>query len=1214
LLAVSLNLVFNKKKDPGMLLESFQKKIHQKEHALSGFIREWERYPANALFHSPEILEILDETYTRQGLLLLIYQNDTLSFWSSNAVPVSKWYDASFFAEQVIHLESGWYLLEKKVSDTRKTIALQLIRQEFPYQNKHLNDKFDDSFRLPDEAVISMTSMDHPVYSSGGEYLFSLDFKDPPSLNAKQTNLLFILYFLFLIIFTAALFQAYLWLIPLFRAKLLVAAAFAIDVGIIRFLIFYFKVPHSLYESDLFKPFYYGSSFLLPSLGDLLVNGFLLLFVTYAFFVIVKPTLKTVRLHPLARYLVSVVLFLLTMGFLEGIIYFLKGLILDSSLSLNLSNIFQISYFSLLGFIVIAVLLLSFFLASYKIFTWTYLIAPTIRLYLISIGAAAVIFAFICYLGSRPCNFMNLFFIVIYFLSLWFLRKRKIPVASFYSVVWMLLLFATLSTYTLYRFNFMKEQEQRKWMAVKLTIERDKVTEYLFRETNRKMLADTLIRTGLRNALIDDSAANRLIAYINETYLTPFKASYDIQITLCDENQYLQVQPENYTVRCFDFFNGMVNTIGKPTASDNLWFLDDGTDEINYLAILNYKIPQEEKNAFVFLEIYSKFIPKVLGYPELLIDKKATVFTDLTNYSYAIYNDSGLVKSVGKYFYNLHLQDLGAFTNEFTFVTMEKYDHLVYRVSDSRVIIISTERNSIWDVISPFSYLIIFFGFFTLAFLLVTNAPLRLRFTGASFRVRLQIAIILIILISFLVIGITSLIYIVNLNSSKNQDILSEKTHSVLIELEHKLSGEPELTPELTIYLDGLLTKFSRVFFSDINLYDLNGDLLATSRKEIFQEGLLSTRMNALAYNRMISARQTFFIHRECIGNYEYLSAYVPFMNDMNQIVAYLNLPYFARQSEQKQEISTFLTAFINIYILLIALAIFIALFISGYITQPLQLIREKMHQLQLGRPIEKIGWTGKDEIGDLVSEYNRMTDELAKSAELLARSERESAWREMAKQVAHEIKNPLTPMKLSIQYLQKAWDEKAPDWDQRLNRFTETIVQQIENLSLIASEFSDFAKMPQTNLEKIQLNEIAFSSISLFSNTQHIRFDTSRIPSEPCFVLADKTQMVRVFNNLIKNSVQAIPTGRPGLIIISILSEPGMFRIDVQDNGTGIPAAQVPKIFSPSFTTKSGGMGLGLAIVRSIILNSGGNIWFESEEGNGTTFSFRLPAWTENQ
>lgn len=306
------------------------------------------------------------------------------------------------------------------------------------------------------------------------------------------------------------------------------------------------------------------------------------------------------------------------------------------------------------------------------------------------------------------------------------------------------------------------------------------------------------------------------------------------------------------------------------------------------------------------------------------------------------------------------------------------------------------------------------------------------------------------------------------------------------------------------------------------------------------------------------------------------------------------------------------MVAFINIYVILIAVAIFIALIISNYITRPVQLIKEKIGGLKLGRTNDKIEWAKNDEIGSLVLEYNRMVDELSQSADLLAKSERESAWREMARQIAHEIKNPLTPMKLSVQYLQKAYDEKAPDWDKKLARFTKTIVEQIDSLSIIASEFSDFATLPRSKFSKNELAEIIQNSINLFSNATEIKFKFN--PAGKYFVFVDKEQLSRVFINLIKNSIQAIESPINGQIEIEIEEIDNTQIIRFTDNGSGIPADQIEKVFYPNFTTKSGGMGLGLAMVKNIIRNAGGEITFKSAAGKGTSFYITLPSYRKNE
>jgi nitrogen fixation/metabolism regulation signal transduction histidine kinase len=311
-----------------------------------------------------------------------------------------------------------------------------------------------------------------------------------------------------------------------------------------------------------------------------------------------------------------------------------------------------------------------------------------------------------------------------------------------------------------------------------------------------------------------------------------------------------------------------------------------------------------------------------------------------------------------------------------------------------------------------------------------------------------------------------------------------------------------------------------------------------------------------------------------------------------------------------EKEISEFFVALINIYVLLFVLSVITAIFISNYITRPLKLIQNKLSNIKLGKTNELIEWQEKDEIGSLVSEYNRMILELSKSAELLAKSERESAWREMAKQVAHEIKNPLTPMKLSVQHLKRIWKDDAPDGDQKMERLTQTIIEQIDTLSSIATEFSNFAKMPKTNLEKIDVQQTLLNIIDLFNDSSDVEIVFHNQTIENAIVLADKEQLLRVFNNIMKNAIQSIPENRKGIIEIDLKLETDSYIISIKDNGGGIASDVLDKIFVPNFTTKTGGMGLGLAMVKSIVEEFNGKIWFETKSDEGSTFYVSLPCY----
>jgi nitrogen fixation/metabolism regulation signal transduction histidine kinase len=303
--------------------------------------------------------------------------------------------------------------------------------------------------------------------------------------------------------------------------------------------------------------------------------------------------------------------------------------------------------------------------------------------------------------------------------------------------------------------------------------------------------------------------------------------------------------------------------------------------------------------------------------------------------------------------------------------------------------------------------------------------------------------------------------------------------------------------------------------------------------------------------------------------------------------------------------------AFINLYVLLFLASIIAAVFIANQITRPLVVIQENLQKMQLGKRNEPIQYNRKDEIGSLVREYNKKVDELAVSAELLARSERESAWREMAKQIAHEIKNPLTPMKLNIQYLQRA-KGKNEEYNEFLDRVTSTLIEQIDNLSNIATEFSNFAKIPTARNQVFCLAEQLKKSIDLYESHSEIdiKFDSNGY--ENIQVNADREQLSRAIINLIRNAIQAIPEGRKGEIKMKLDRRQHMAVISVKDNGSGIDAELRDKLFSPSFTTKTSGMGLGLSIVKNIVENFAGKIWFETEMGKGTTFYLEIPVYHE--
>jgi len=1207
-IAQSFSFLYLSPDNSQFLTKKFQKTLNGKEKSLENIFYEikskLDTSDAKSLFGQNEILDY----YKKYGILILVFENDILKFWNDNSVAIADNYYANNFSEGLMHLSNGWFLKKEKDTGSYKIVGLIKIKNSYPYENSHIKNSFETDFSIPQEVGVSAEKGKCNLTAEDGTFLFSLQFPDKYQPDGRFIIFLFTIYLLVYIFIILFIFQAYRKVIYLFGGKRYWIFFVIFDILLLRFLIFYFEIPAVLYLSPLFGPQYLSNTELFPSLGDLLVNAITIfaIAVIYHKELIINSNIfdRTKKIKVTLQIATLVVSFLL----FELLTRLLSGTIINSAISFNLDNITTISIYSIIGFLSIGLLTLSFVLFTFKaLFAFSESVKSTGKFVLFISVTGVVIYLLMRFLFNE--DVLDLLFFLVYAGSFCIISRSESFNIKFSTIIFFLILFSLCTTLILYESNNFKEKENRKLIASELGEERDLVAEFLFGDIKERLCSDTALAVPIRRYLFDSANNYDTIAsYITENYFTSYWDKYNFLITVCDNNRSLDIQPDDYVINCYEYFNKIVSDYGMLSSTDGLYNMDYDLTNDNYIGIIDYQLA--DGSVRIYIEIFSKIIPRGIGYPELLYDQKKMKHTDLSQYSWAKYDDGELISRFGKYFYSTRLSQYGEFPGNNIFFNRNGYSHLYYNNAENKVLIISKKNPGILDIAAPFSYIFIFFGIIVFVVLVLFNTPVNIRFFDMSFKKRLQLWITAIILISFIFVGVGSLLYIISLNTSKNHDILSEKAHSVLIELEHKLSAEDTITADMQPYLGDLLYKFSLVFFTDINLYDFDGTLLASSRPEIFEKGLISDKMNSVAFNMLSNNRKSFFIHNESIGNYGYLSAYLPLKNVDNDLIAFVNLPYFARQDELTNEISALLVAFINIYVILIGISIFLALIISNHITKPVQLIKEKISRLRLGTTIEKIEWDKKDEIGSLVEEYNRMVDELAKSAGLLAKSERETAWREMAKQVAHEIKNPLTPMKLSVQYLQKAWDDKSPDWDEKLKRFTDTLTEQIDTLSSIATAFSDFAKMPRSKFEKTELADIIKTSISLFKNSIKIKFEFEY--SGKYFVLADREQLIRVFNNLIKNAIQAIEKPETGLIKISITTENNLHVIHFSDNGKGIPEEERGKVFYPNFTTKTSGMGLGLAMVKNIIENAGGEISFRSEIGKGTIFEISLPVFEE--
>lgn len=1143
-------------------------------------------------------------SYTGEGISLSVYERDSLIYWSDVSHPAENFYNKEFDTSGLVQSGNGWYnMLMKEVDDYKVLVAIS-IRSEYRYENDYLNHGFDPAFELPEQVNLDTAKGDFQIFDSDGNFLFSLVFKKKIPLSTNEVLTLLILYLCGLMLLLATLFQLHRRIAAYYKNAWLFIPAFIFDVLLIRGCLFHFRIPHSLYESALFGPLLYASNEMLPSFGDLLVNALLFAVIAWVFYRYFDPLgNRKLKLNAYLRIIISSGIIALWGVAFTYMCSIWKGMILDSVIAYSLNNVFNLNAYSLFGFIVIASLALGFAQISIRLLQFCMRITERPSGFRVSALFGMSVFI-LFHVLNYPSLWVQLAAYIVLITGLAVARPRAGERYLFARILFGLVFFSVFFTYILHQNNQFKEKEKRISLARKLSAGQDPIAEFLFEDLEKEMIEDQQLRQLIGGyPQSEDETRN----YLASKYFRGYWDKYQTQITLCAPGDSLFIKPAMSNQSCLDYFAGLKNEFAKTTPGPHLFILNYGTGGNSYLAEFEFVV-DSARSVYAFIEMYSKFIPKGLGYPELLIDKKIFLNTDISNYSYARYRNGQLVDAYGRYYYSIQQDARDTLAEDQGFFLRNDHDHLFYRIDPFSELIITKKKVSTLEAMAPFSLLFLFFSLYLLTYTVIVTFPYRKTPVKLNFKNRLQLSMIAIILISFVLIGVSMYYYIRNLNENKNIENLSEKALSILIETQAKLAQYDSLTPELESYASNWLVKFSNVFFTDINLFNLEGKLISSSRPQIFNEGLIGPRMDPGAYKELSINKKTIFIHKERIGGLDYYSAYLPFYNYENKQTAYLNLPYFARENELKQELSTFMMTFINIYVFLVAIAIIIALIIAGRMTRPLKEIRDKIGRVKLGGRNEKIVWERQmDEIGDLVNEYNRMVDELALSADLLARSERESAWREMARQVAHEIKNPLTPMKLSVQYLEKAWNDKAPDWDSRLKRFTITLIEQIDSLSAIATAFSDFAKMPKSEMSTIDLREVINTAIATFSG-HRVRIVFLPADEGEFSVKADKKQIIRVLNNLLTNAVQALEQSDEPRIEIELIRESNMLRVSVKDNGPGISEEQKPRIFMPNFSTKSEGMGLGLAMVKSIIDSHGGSIWFLSREGEGASFYFELP------
>ncbi len=1233
IIAIIFDFGFSKKSKLPGFAEKINQHLHQQEAEVEAFfentsfikrqLRSGDSYGINEKDFKV-LKELSEKSYS-----IAIYRKDSLVFWTNNIILPTVNDRTSIESERVYAFKeqkNGYYeLIGQSYGDNElgmyTVTALIPIKYNFGIESNYLRDIFVAAPQIPTKIGLSKNGP-YSIVSSSGKVLCSLDESSKVvDLKVLNTSLwLYLLAFIATVLFFHNVAELFIK-----KNKILYGAAFFIvSVFGLRLITYLLGFSSKFEELPIFTRNF--DTILSASLGDLLINIGLLFWVM-AFFHSEFPVRSYNHLKPGTKFRVTALNYLAIFGGILMLTAVFKTLVFDTTLNFDFNNVFELGTNSLLAITGLILLLIALFLFSHRMMMTIKKIALNRyrRLFALSL-AALICLPFLIFIDFVISPFY-LLFIAFVFVLIFDLFIDSKTVNFTWLLIWLVILAAFPST-LLFRFNGYKDGMIRKAYAKELTDTKDFIVEESLDNLKHKILNDSILKTALPAP---------------DTKIQQSDIRKKIDLLFADDNYMFY----NYTYDLFAF-NKKDESIfkDKETQKDkiNLKFeASDYTDidDVKYWSnnegksayLLDIELSNEsnlENTTTLVLEIQRQRREQSKVYTELLNDKPYKNLEKLGKYDYAVYKNKKRIDYEGKSYGNfLNMENLPK-PGEYKEENFKERSDLIYTSLDGGVVVTiakATEDN-LKKAISLFSYIFCTLLFFVLIFAIINYfrriLPESINFfisKGPSLRNKIQFSVIGMILVSFVAIGIVTVWYNNNDKNEYHSKRLQRKTEQVEEAAHYAVALLlKDSTNAFTSSLDNLsnldiVRPMSRISRLDVNMYDLNGNLVASSEEDIFNKEIISKKMNAPAFKALIGQNVSSYTQeKEMMGSLNYRVSYIP-LNLREKPIAFLGLPYYSETSNLRTDVTVFMSTLLNVYVFLLLIAGGLTIFVANSITKPIAVIGEKLKRIKLGTRNQPLEWKSQDEIGTLIDEYNKMIKKLEDSADRLAQSEREGAWREMAKQVAHEIKNPLTPMKLSIQYLQHAFKSNPENIQPLLKRVSNTLIEQIDNLAQIASEFSNFAKMPRAENQNLDFNHLVASVYDLFHDGVVDDLDISLdLPEEIYTVYADKNHLIRVLNNLMKNAEQAIPLDRTGKIQISLYKTDDIVTLKVSDNGTGISDDKKDKVFVPNFTTKSSGTGLGLAISKNIIESVNGEIYFRTVVGEGTDFFVELPIININE
>jgi two-component system nitrogen regulation sensor histidine kinase NtrY len=1161
------------------------------------------------------------EAESRQLIKLNEWSSLYHSFFLVDSSQLIKWNRNDFlpdlrllrdtFSIRWIHTSRGDFVLKRiKIERRKELLTVIPLIEHYKIANDFLDTKWNtDLFPVSGVQVLDPALTEgFPIKDNDGETLFRVIIPGQTILS-ESGIIVHVLWWIGIAASLIFLFRITYSLLKSGRGEI---GFISLGIGllVIRLICAYLNVPNLYSLFLLFDPRVFASSSITSSIGDLLLNTLaVVILCVYVFFTYNqwKSLTSLIQLRGIKKKIALMILACASFFIILFPFLYFETIFHNSSISLDISQSLRFDLVRVVAFICVGLSGISAFCFSHVFFRLFLNLSDYKWWRVVSYLLAGAIVFIIYFLILERNYWITLNCALVYFLSIYFLRftntLKVISYRTFFYLLATILLFSVQAALSVRRFTEEKHINAQFRFANEFLVGRDYFAEFLLNEVTSKIKEDPFIQSSLSNPFLSKSSIKQKVRQI---YLNNYFDRYDINIHLYNSvGESLDREPFLDFASQVQTYQNQSNGLGYK----GIYFTTSSTDQSDrkYLVVA----PVERSGVpvgFVVLELsMKKFVPRNV-YPELLVDNR---FSDYRNrdYSFAIYSKSELISSYGEFNYDRDFDenDLKDQTLYVTGKIADKFVHVGVEDDNDRIAVVSTHTYSFFSVLGNFSFWVVFGFFLVLCGLVLQGIYYWTQGEQINYSSRVQFYFYSSLLLPLLVVSITTLGIITRSAASQlNQEfidkskLLSESLTPDLVEL----ATEKTFIKE---EFERKLRDVARVSDVDATVYDSTGFLIASSQPLIFDYQFKSELIDREALDKVTRGKEISFVKQDQIGSLKYYSAFSAIRSpESGNLLGIVSLPFFGSASSLEKTQINILISILTVFTAVLLIFSVLSLLAANQLTYPLRIISSSLSRTTLTGHNEPLAWNSNDEIGIMVKEYNRMVQNLEQSKIELARSQKETAWREMAKQVAHEIKNPLTPMKLSLQqmeYLLKS-NEGLPK--EKAEQSIKTILAQVDILNEIASSFSTFARMPAPVMVKVELNTILKRTVDLYANNSYGMVDWTPF-NKPVFTMGDDQLLTRIFSNIILNGLQAGEDGKT-FVKVKLTEMNGKALVVIQDNGSGISKELVDKIFVPYFSTKKSGSGLGLAIVKQGIEQSGGEVSLESQEGKGTSFYIQFP------